>query len=276
MKKRERLRRARTAAGLSQAGLARLVGTSQQQIQRIEAGNTIRLDLAMRIAAALKVDLGAVFPEVREIEEQRQRQRNSDRTSDAPIVEGVDADIRIWTLRLRLRSGVERDFVLPSADVSRFGSYMTGETRGGMIFDSEDAEVYVNFDHVLFAHLMWDPPHDEPRPVEPQEAGVTVWFHSQEPTTFEVTPEGSDPYDDQGEATTLRSLLTDLDMGAEGQTFISFLDGDGERVYLRVAEIELLEVSHASFADIAEDDPPESHEPSPTMRSDSSEAASWN
>ncbi|AZW31491.1 helix-turn-helix domain-containing protein [Bordetella bronchiseptica] len=48
----------RLAAGLSQTQLAKLVGTSQSHIAKIEAGHVrVYLDTANRLAAALEVDL---------------------------------------------------------------------------------------------------------------------------------------------------------------------------------------------------------------------------
>lgn len=58
------LRMIREARGLTQAKLAKLAKTSQQQIARMELGNRkdIKLDLARRIAAALGCSLDDAVP----------------------------------------------------------------------------------------------------------------------------------------------------------------------------------------------------------------------
>ena len=53
----DNIARARDAKGWSQATLARVVGTSQQQIGRFEAGQDVRASILVRIADALDVSL---------------------------------------------------------------------------------------------------------------------------------------------------------------------------------------------------------------------------
>ena len=61
------MRELREAKKLSQRQLAELVGTSQQQIQRIEAGlQAARIDVAVKIAEALGGSLADVFPGLKE------------------------------------------------------------------------------------------------------------------------------------------------------------------------------------------------------------------
>lgn len=62
-----RIRVFRQELGLSQKALAANIGTSQQQIQRIEAGaQSVRHDLAIKISAALGAPVGTLFPAIRE------------------------------------------------------------------------------------------------------------------------------------------------------------------------------------------------------------------
>jgi DNA-binding XRE family transcriptional regulator len=61
--KKNRIQELRTALGLTQRQLASMVGTSQQQIQRLETGlQAARLDLAARICSALGKPIQQVFP----------------------------------------------------------------------------------------------------------------------------------------------------------------------------------------------------------------------
>lgn len=60
-----RIRVVREELGLSQQALATKIGTSQQQVQRIEAGRqSVRHDLALKICAALGTPIGKVFPRI--------------------------------------------------------------------------------------------------------------------------------------------------------------------------------------------------------------------
>ena len=66
--KRNCIRKFREKAGLTQRALAKEVGTSQQQIQRLESGEqAVRNDLAMQICAVINAKLSEVFPETRKV-----------------------------------------------------------------------------------------------------------------------------------------------------------------------------------------------------------------
>jgi len=56
------VRKTRLQRKMTQRDLAGKVGTSQQQIQRIENGQTPTLELACRISSALKAELTELFP----------------------------------------------------------------------------------------------------------------------------------------------------------------------------------------------------------------------
>jgi putative transcriptional regulator len=61
-----RIRPLREARGWSQHDLATAAGTSQQQVARIEAGTqSVRLELALALAAALEAELAEVVPDAR-------------------------------------------------------------------------------------------------------------------------------------------------------------------------------------------------------------------
>jgi transcriptional regulator with XRE-family HTH domain len=57
------VRAARLKSGLTQGHLAVAAGTTQQQIQRTETGQKVSLELACRIAGALKAGIADLFPE---------------------------------------------------------------------------------------------------------------------------------------------------------------------------------------------------------------------
>ncbi len=108
MLKKNNIAKVRSELGLSQRALAELVGTSQQQIQRIESGvQTVRLDLAARIADAMKLSLPEIFPELpKKKPKSKRKEGRSEVGSDVEFVDqeylkaGIDTDPRHWTLRI--------------------------------------------------------------------------------------------------------------------------------------------------------------------------------
>jgi DNA-binding XRE family transcriptional regulator len=75
---RNQISRFRKAQALSQRALAQKVGTSQQQIQRIEAGvQSTDLDLAARIADALSSPLEKVFPELMRLKKPKGKKKSN-------------------------------------------------------------------------------------------------------------------------------------------------------------------------------------------------------
>src|SRR5689334_9421253 len=103
------IRNQRKALGLTQQQLAHLVGTSQQQVQRIEAGaQTIRLDLAVSIAEALKSSLTDLFPGLHRRTKRRASSRSakpetSENRIDQLRTVGIDPDPAEWTLKFDIQ-----------------------------------------------------------------------------------------------------------------------------------------------------------------------------
>src|SRR5258705_10169790 len=97
----------RKARDLTQRVLAEKVGTSQQQIQRIEAGViAVRLDLAVKIANALGTRLGDVFPKLAKAEKKRGRRKAPAAQVNQELSNaGIDPDPRHWTVKFFTRDG---------------------------------------------------------------------------------------------------------------------------------------------------------------------------
>src|SRR5262245_24748599 len=95
-----RVRKLRTERKLTQKALAEKVGTSQQQIQRVEAGiHAIRLDFAAKVASALDVELSQAFPNLGKVRKGRRERRESLIDVQKMPEAGIDPDPRHWTLK---------------------------------------------------------------------------------------------------------------------------------------------------------------------------------
>lgn len=99
----------RQASKLSQSRLAELVGTSQQQIQRLETGRIpIRLDIGTKICNELQQPMSVLFPGSANAIKKANDERKS-----SPYVEldawkdvresGLEPDMHQWTIKIGLR-----------------------------------------------------------------------------------------------------------------------------------------------------------------------------
>src|SRR3989442_14197673 len=70
------IRRFRQKKGLNQRQLAAAVGTSQQQIQRLETGSPIKLNMAVELAKSLETTLDKLFPESKSVLQKISRKEN--------------------------------------------------------------------------------------------------------------------------------------------------------------------------------------------------------
>jgi transcriptional regulator with XRE-family HTH domain len=111
---------------LSQRDLAKLTGTSQQQIQRLEAGiSPIRLDLAVRISNALDLPMEKVFPALSPVLKKFPgRKLASEKALEELSGVGIEVEGVIWTAEFGLRNGVAKQFTLPSAEKRRLEEFL--------------------------------------------------------------------------------------------------------------------------------------------------------
>lgn len=235
----------RKQANLTQRQLAKAARTSQQQIQRIETGAvSARADLAAALAATFGVALEDLFPALKKITN-RQRTTLSNTEKIQKYAEaGVDVDPRIWTVRLQLK-GHQNAFayVVPSAERTRLEQWIGGGGDEIVVFDTNASSILLNLRHLVYAHFLFDTGISaDTNEMET----VRVFFDGlAEPFIFQVDEDRGTPgaEDDEGE---FRSILmsdglTVEDLGGKGARFM-FTDVDGERVYLRAADVALMEV----------------------------------
>jgi len=249
-----RIRQLREKAGWSQAQLANLVGTSQQQIARIEAGSqSVKVDLALAIASALKVDLGKLFPETRKLlgrgKRRKDRQALVELHYDPKAVgefesAGVDLDPATWLLKLRMRGGANIEFVCSTAEAQRIRRNLHNRDSSTpfVVFHAPVVAVALNINHLMHYHELWDGQtatdwHDEDVPNEE----IAVFFSdSPTPAVFDVdVDDGAPGEDDEGQ---IRNLLFTLETFIEPGEFIQFRDADGEDALFRAEDIALMTV----------------------------------
>jgi transcriptional regulator with XRE-family HTH domain len=246
---------------LTQRALAKLVGTSQQQIQRLEVGIfPIRLDLAARISDALGLPMEKVFPALSPVLKKFPGHKLDSEKAQQELEEaGVEVDGVIWTVEFGLRNGASMQYTMPSANkralsefLANYG-YHSGRQPGIPFFwfDSYFDSVCVNLSQVVYSRFMYDPPRDLSFNLQSDEESeespetVRVWLNNRpEPLEFSAAiddvPEEQD--EEEPEFGRLEQLLIDLDGNMSDDDFVSFMDEDGEAVYLRVADIAMIAV----------------------------------
>jgi transcriptional regulator with XRE-family HTH domain len=248
-----RMRELREARKLSQRQLAEAVETSQQQIQRIEAGlQTARIDLALKIAKALGSSLENVFPGLRDdlrkrtplglVLDARESEELSQRAGEA----GVNPDPNAWCVLCLLRGGGRIEAPIPSTDLQRLRGWLDrGGIKDGSFFtwDSKGVRLLLNLRHLLHAHFTFEPatliPELPEKRIDLTERVRVFLADRAEPLTFEVQDYEEAGDDPPGE-------LGDLWMEAQGELeegqFLHFTDVNGEEVWLRAADVALIDI----------------------------------
>ncbi|MEO3143828.1 helix-turn-helix transcriptional regulator, partial [Escherichia coli] len=157
------IKQLRTQLSITQRELAFMVGTSQQQIQRIETGKVAaKLGLAQAICNALDKPLNVVFPESdRLINDFRKKRRKTDEDLEAIATSGIEMDSGLWTVKLWLQG--QRDYLLlpiSAADKRRFYYYFqeknTPNIERFFVFDSSEYRYALNMREVVFHQFLSD------------------------------------------------------------------------------------------------------------------------
>lgn len=233
-----RIRPLREARGWSQHDLATAAGTSQQQVARIEAGTqSVRLELALALAAALEADLAEVFPDAR-------RPLARVRKKRAGRARAGEPEPATWFLSLRLRGGTTLDFVAPSAVARALRERLAARAPASpfFVFESGPVALALNLDHLVHYHELWDGTgpddwHDERVP----EAQVAIFLaEGGAPLLFDAGDRGS--AGDAGAGAHPRDLLDLLDTAVRANEFVSFRDADGEEAFFRAGDVALISV----------------------------------
>jgi transcriptional regulator with XRE-family HTH domain len=233
------IRAKREAAGLTQRGLAERVGTSQQQIQRIESGvQSTRLDLAVAIAKALDAELSEIFPKlprtrirgVRLSEKSKKHQKSM--LDDNLIAEGIDPDPRQWTIKVGLRDGETLFYSVSSPEKERVSNIVWSGDFEFVVFETQNKYIALRYEGINFCQFLFDPASTEKE--QEEDFDLRVFFSDGGSMKFGVDPDSVDlAEDDDGLGAQLQSFFMNLEADAGDEGVVWFDDEDGERVYIR-------------------------------------------
>lgn len=251
----------RTKLGLTQRQLADLVGTSQQQIQRIETGKiAARLALATAIAAALGKSLNAVFPGSEKAIAAIEGGIHASRyLPDAEALDqvgstGIELDSAEHCLKVWMRGHVEPIFFPLLAHEKRrvFRAVQDestdSESISFVVFDSADKRVAINLAELFACQFLFEPlvtldDPDSSKVSEPLNGSEVFVYQSrqQEPIRFVPESDLGDP-DDEGDEGYFGNIFQMLETNPAHFERVHFEDEDGESVFLRVGNLALLSV----------------------------------
>jgi hypothetical protein len=235
-----------------------LVGTSQQQIQRIETGKqSVRFDLAVKICSALDAPMELVFPSTKRalkklatkggktMEEMLRDKEFEEEMERAD----VDMDPSVWSLKYRLRGDAEGILPISSREKNRlWGAVQRAEGFSDpfVVFDSEGMRVVLNLNHLTFCQFLFDPPNIiiPEKEVDGEEGEhVTVFMaDSDKPLSFEVDADSwdEDELDDMGQFGHLIFMAEHSTY--EDQDIFHFTDVDGEEAFFRAKDVAMMQI----------------------------------
>lgn len=245
---RNRIKQVRQQKGITQAELAEAAGTSQQQIQRIEAGSqAVKLMLATRVAAALEVDLTTLFPETKEVfreAERKAQMKPDDIVEDQDALRawdnaGLDIEDTRWYVQMGTRSGLKKFYEISSSETNRLRDNLSDPDGSApfFVFSSGARTVAVNLREVNFIHELFQPYETEWPQDQTPDADLVVYLNnSTEPLTFDMEPS-------EASAEVVDILFGMLQTLVEQDQFVSFEDTNGETVFLKATDITLIDAA---------------------------------
>lgn len=250
------VRKIRFGLGWSQRELAQKANTSQQQIQRIEAGKqAAKLTLATAICSALGKPVAEVFPGAGKAWDALKDDYLSSRSVPEDALEnlretGIEADLRRYTLKVLLR-GHEDPLFFPllSSESDRIFRRVQEEDddlsqASFVVFDSDQSRVAINLRAAMFLHFLWDADIGtviSGTKEEPDSMAVEVYLaENQNPIVISAEAESLD-HNDPRYLNHIFDMLDCSDLAPTRRFHIE--DADGESAFLRVGDITLLKAS---------------------------------
>lgn len=261
-----KIKQFRTQLSITQRGLAERVGTSQQQIQRIEAGKVAaKLGLAQAICAALNKPLSAVFPDGDDaLKEFRTYRTQTDEVLDSFAANGIEIDNGIWSVKIYLR-GHQDPLWLPisAADKRRFFAYFQEKTDPEIerffIFDSEQHRYALNTREVAFHQFLFEPL--TPIYGDGDEHGNEDFYYNVHITLEKGGPiiglsvESDEPENEEtGALGQLDGFFDMLESGPKKTARYVIADADGEDAFIRIGSIAMVKVSLDALEPVEDDE----------------------
>ncbi|WP_407365471.1 helix-turn-helix transcriptional regulator [Enterobacter ludwigii] len=253
------IKQLRTQLSITQRELAFMVGTSQQQIQRIETGKVAaKLSLAQAICNALDKPLNVVFPESdRLINDFRKKRRKTDEDLEAIATIGIEMDSGLWTVKLWLQG--QQDYLLlpiSATDKRRFYYYFQEKTVPNterfFVFDSSDYRYALNMREVVFHQFL----SEGLRPIVDEEDYFNVHITLVNggpviPLSVEPDAPQKEEADDIGQ---LNAFFEKLDCEPETTDRYMLTDEDGEDAFIRIGSIAMVRVVLDALEPVEEDE----------------------
>lgn len=261
-----RVKEFRRALGLSQQALADAVGTSQQQIQRIEAGKaTAKLDLALRIAEKLGAHLSLLFPDAAGVLDEAADFLEAERPIPDQLQEkllgaGLDGHSACWTLVVRLR-GHDESLELPldpKALKSLWGWLQDSDEIAPnlgdfAVFDSGGYRFALNRREVVFHQFRLHLPREEISQEKFFEYELVAYFSGSSSALRIAVPRDSPP-NEEGEGGQLADIFYLMANDVASDYRFPVCDGGGGYAFLRAGDLSLLVVPFGRLEGLSDDD----------------------
>jgi len=264
-----KVRQIRLRLSLTQRELAEKAGTSQQQIQRIEAGKiATNIELANSISKALGKPLEAVFPQAaKALKRLREEMAASHYLPDDEqwsVVEkaGIEADPRTWFLQVLLNGEkAVIEFQISASEQRRLYGAMQSEDSLAhfVVFDTDRDCVALNLQEVAFHQFLYEPPmtqfissEEDTKDDDRERDSARLTFIGGHQITLGVEQDRPDGEGDPGQ---LGGVFTLLDGGAheDNERFL-ITDDSGENAFIRVGSLAMLQVPLWALNELADEE----------------------
>jgi transcriptional regulator with XRE-family HTH domain len=257
----QHIRKYRQQKKFTQKHLAELVKTEHHRIQLLEAGIApIRPDLAKRISDALGQPLRIVFPAIHRVLKKFPGDKlASEDAREEAATAGLEVDHDIWRVNLGMRSGALLQFTISSAQMYAlrecYDNWVTfcpgqGEIPYFFQFDSYHSRISINLTEVVHSQFFFDRPPLVKFNSEGWEGdgpNVSVWMNNAlEPLGYRAAMDvvSENKAEGQPEFGRLMKMLEEMDENMENGSFATFMDENGEFVYLHIEDVSVIAVAH--------------------------------
>jgi transcriptional regulator with XRE-family HTH domain len=249
---------------LSQSRLAELVGTSQQQIQRLETGRApIRLDIGEKICKALQQPMDVLFLGSEKAERKADRERKSSDFLELEAWEdmresGLEPDPRVWTIEIGLQGHDTPLFynISPREKARIYKDIQSEEDAHPevcrfVVLESTERMLAINLRELNYCHFQFertDVADLIDTSLEASEADThfdpirALIYQVGGGKPLSLYLEVDDQFEDDGEMGQCRGFFYELEHDCSNSRRLCLEDNDGETIFIRVGNLALLDV----------------------------------